>query len=168
MSPIAEATTLDRSAILDLRTYPDPILRTKLADVDDINDRHKTLVKQMHFIRHVCNGWGLAAVQTGLFLRLFVWADDTDAGECFNPRIVDHSDETVEGIERCLSLPALRIPVERYERVQVEYLNIEGEPKTRYLEGDRGRLFQHEIDHLDGKLITDRTSAEAKRALMLL
>jgi len=112
------------------------------------------------------NGVGLAGNQVGLLRRVLVYRPDREDAEpraLVNPSIVERSDELATEEEGCLSLGPLRVPVERHVRVSVEAKDEHGEPVRVDAENLEARILQHEIDHLDGVLIIDRTSPEARR-----
>jgi peptide deformylase len=116
---------------------------------------------------HDAQGVGLAATQVGILRRLFVFEPGEDGARAVvNPRIVERSDETVSEQEGCLSLQGVRVPVERATRVALEGKDPNGEDVRWELEGLGARVVQHEIDHLDGKMIIDRTDPESRREAM--
>jgi peptide deformylase len=110
-------------------------------------------------------GVGLAANQVGVLRRVFVLqaADDEEPRVLVNPEIVERSDENETDEEGCLSLQRVSIPVERSLRVRIEARDAEGHPVELELEGLSARAAQHEVDHLDGVLIVDRTTPEGRR-----
>jgi peptide deformylase len=116
------------------------------------------------------NGIGLAAPQVGVLQRVFVHQADEDADPVaiVNPRIVSASDETDVVEEGCLSLGAagVTMDVERPLRITIEAMSATGEPLQLEAEGLVARCMQHEIDHLDGVLIIDRTTDEQRRAAL--
>jgi len=113
------------------------------------------------------NGVGLAGNQVGLLRRVLVYRPDRDdeaePRALVNPSIVERSDETESDEEGCLSLGPLRVQVERNVRVSVEARDENGEAVRIDADGFEARVLQHEIDHLDGVLIIDRTTPEARR-----
>jgi peptide deformylase len=115
-------------------------------------------------------GVGLAATQVGVLRRLFVFVDGEEGPRAVvNPQIVERSDETEPDEEGCLSLQGVRVPVDRALRIVVEGLDADGAPVRYELEGYGARVVQHELDHLDGVLIIDRTDDEhRKEALRVL
>lgn len=158
-------------AILDIVSVPDPILRRKARKVTDFGKDFQMLVTNMIETMRDAPGVGLAAPQVAVSQRLVVieYADDEDdeneespAGVkklyvIVNPEIVEKSDEMVLGIEGCLSVPDLVGEVSRHEKITVKALNKRGQPIKIKAEGWLARIFQHEMDHLDGILYTDRT-----------
>ncbi len=154
-------------AIREIVTLPDPVLRRKAHKVTTVDKDTKTLIDDMVETMREAPGVGLAAPQVGISSRIIVVEyAETDEEEAeaklfalVNPEIVETStDETLMGIEGCLSIPRLVGEVERYERIVVKGLNRNGKPVKIKAEGWLARVFQHEIDHLDGVLFTDRAT----------
>jgi peptide deformylase len=149
-------------AILDIKKYPEKILREKVSPLENIDARIQHLIDDMIDTMYTARGVGLAANQIGILKRLCVM--DTSLKEeknsliiLINPVIIE-KEGTVEAEEGCLSIPGYTTTIKRSERVYVKGLNREG--KTLEIEGIGllARVFQHEIDHLDGLLIVDRMS----------
>jgi peptide deformylase len=161
----AEAEARRRLALAQIRQYPDPALRLKANDVESFDADLARLVEQLQHLLIDANGLGLAATQLGVLRRVFVLRPDPDLDlqVLVNPRLVESSDERVADDEGCLSLQGVVIPVERHERVTVEASDPEGNQVRLELEGLPARVAQHELDHLDGILILDRTTPEARR-----
>jgi len=115
-------------------------------------------------------GVGLAATQVGVLRRLFVFVNGDDGPQAVvNPTVVERAEETDSDEEGCLSLQGVKVPVERSVRVVVEGLDANGKPVRYELEDYDARVVQHELDHLDGVLIIDRTDDEhRKEALRVL
>ena len=113
-------------------------------------------------------GVGLAAPQVGRPIRLFVYdsGEGGEAGTLVNPAIVWSSDETEEGEEGCLSLPGVYYPVVRALRVRLEAQDLTGSSVIQEAEGFLARIFQHEIDHLDGILFIERLAPEIRKEAM--
>lgn len=153
-------------AILDITTVPDPILRKKAHKVTDFGKEFQELVKNMIDTMREAPGVGLAAPQVSVPLRLIVVEFGDEENEetppklyvLVNPEIVSASEEKVIGIEGCLSVPDLVGEVERNARISVKGLNRHGKPVRINAEGWLARIFQHEIDHLDGVVYTDRAT----------
>ena len=119
------------------------------------------------------SGIGLAATQVGVLRRFFVCRlgeeDEEQMRTFVNPVVVTAGDELETDEEGCLSLQGVLVPVERHERVTVEGSAVDGSPLRLELERMEARIVQHELDHLDGVLIIDRTTPEArKEALAIL
>jgi peptide deformylase len=163
LDPEAEARR--QLALTQIRQYPDPVLRMQAREVESFDDDLASLVERMRHLLHDANGIGLAATQVGVLRRVFLFLPDPeqDAVALVNPRIVSTSDERVSDDEGCLSLQGVVIPVERDERVTVEASDPEGNEVRFELEGLPARIAQHELDHLDGVLILDRTTPEGRR-----
>jgi peptide deformylase len=156
-------------ALRHVRQYPDPVLRRNTAEVTEFDEELVALVERMVGIMDDAVGVGLAAPQLGLLLRLFTYrfADDEDAQAVVNPVISWFSDEKDIEDEGCLSLGDLRVPVERSVSVKVEGKDQFGEDVSFELDGYHARVFQHEIDHLDGVLMMDRAATPEDRKAAL-
>ena len=163
LDPEAEARR--QLALTQVRQYPDPVLRMQAREVESFDDDLASLVERMRHLLRDANGIGLAATQVGVLRRVFLFLPDPeqDAVALVNPRIVESSDERVSDDEGCLSLQGVVVPVERNERVTVEASDPEGNEVRFDLEGLPARIAQHELDHLDGVLILDRTTPEGRR-----
>ena len=154
--------------LLDIRRFGDPILRTPALAVVDFDGGLTALAADMAETMLAAPGVGLAAPQVGVPRRLFTFDSGEEAGAFANPEIVWGSDEKQEGEEGCLSIPGIYFPVERALRVHVRAQLLDGSPVEREAEGFLARIFQHEIDHLDGVLFVDRLDAEHRREAMRL
>jgi peptide deformylase (EC 3.5.1.88) len=151
-------------AILDIVTFPDPFLRLKAKQVTKFDAELQTLIENMFETMRAAPGVGLAAPQIGESVRLVVveYTEDEDENAkpkkyvLINPEIVKRSEETVTDLEGCLSLPGLVGSVERHQSVTVKAKNRFGKPLKIEAEEWLARIFQHEIDHLDGVLYIDR------------
>jgi peptide deformylase len=163
LDPEAEARR--QLALTQVRQYPDPVLRMQAREVESFDGDLASLVERMRHLLRDANGIGLAATQVGVLRRVFLFLPDPeqDAVALVNPRIVERSDERVSDDEGCLSLQGVVVPVERDERVTVEASDPEGNEVRFELEGLPARIAQHELDHLDGVLILDRTTPEGRR-----
>jgi peptide deformylase len=157
-------------------TLPEPVLRRKAKPVTKFDKDLQTLIDDMIETMRDAPGVGLAAPQVNISQQLAVieYAEDEDDEDetegaegspkpakpkqlfvIINPEIVKASEEKVNGIEGCLSIPGLLGEVERYEAIQVKGLNRFGKPLKLKVDGWVARIFQHEIDHLNGVLFTD-------------
>ncbi len=152
-------------------TLPDPILRRKARPVTTFDKALQTLIDDMVETMRDAPGVGLAAPQVGVGQRLIVieYAEPPEEGEeekevkpklyvMANPEIVKMSEEKVLGVEGCLSIPGLVGEVERYSTVQIKGLNRRGQPMKVKAEGWLARIFQHEIDHVNGVVFPDRAT----------
>jgi peptide deformylase len=154
-----------RLALAQIRQYPDPVLRMRAEEVDSFDEELTRLVERMKSLMQDAAGVGLAANQVGVLRRVFVIqaAEDEEPRALVNPSIVERSEETEPDDEGCLSMQGVLVPVERGLRVTFEARDASGEPVRLELEGLPARVAQHELDHLDGILIIDRTTPEARR-----
>ena len=150
-------------ALLTIRTFGDPVLRQPARAVDDIGDVHQRLSEDMLETMRVAPGVGLAAPQVGVLERIFTWEVEDEFGTIINPVITKRSKDMYEDEEGCLSLPGLVYPVERHLGVRVEGLDGSGGPVAIDAEEHVARVFQHEIDHLDGVLFIDRLPEDMRR-----
>ena len=161
----AEAERLVRKdvALAQIRQYGDPVLRMRAAEVESFDDELARVTERMKALMHDADGVGLAATQVGILRRFFVATLDGEDRVLVNPVVTPVGDDTDLDQEGCLSLGPLRLPVERAARVKLEARDEKGEPGSRELEGTDARVVQHELDHLDGTLIIDRTDPDARR-----
>ena len=142
--------------ILDLVDHRDPILRQELEPFNFTNppvnplDLVTDLAETM--LHH--NGIGISANQCGLPYRVFVLSG-SELIPCFNPKIVDISSEMIYLDEGCLSFPGLYVKIKRPRKIKVRYTEPNGNTTTRVFDGITARVFQHELNHLDGKVFTD-------------
>jgi len=134
-----------------------PILRQKAKPVRQITKAERQLIDDLLETMDAHEGVGLAAPQVGILQRIFVARWEGETFVLVNPEIEWRSKETVAGMEGCLSIPGVQGKVVRHEQIRVRALNADGNPIVLQPEGWLARIFQHEIDHLDGILILDRT-----------
>ena len=153
-------------ALSRIRQYGDTALRMKAREVETFDDDLERLVERMTSLMHEANGVGLAATQVGVLRRLFVFTADGEDRVLVNPRITKSSRESEVDDEGCLSLRDVLVPVERPTAVTIEGVDARGEPVKLELEPPASRIVQHELDHLDGVLIIDRTDDESRRAAL--
>ena len=154
-----------------LRLYGDPALRRKAAPVARFDESLRTLAQEMTEVMHDHAGVGLAANQVGADARIIVvdLSGGERAGEAFalvNPRVT-WREGVVGDEEGCLSFPGLRFPVRRAMAVRVEGQDLAGQPVIHEARGLLARVFQHEIDHLDGVLFFDRLPWRKRLAIWL-
>ena len=141
--------------------YPDPLLKRSAPPIDEIDDRVRERVRQMFDLMYSHKGVGLAAPQVGWSRRLFVMnptGDRKDERVWVNPVIVAKSKETARSQEGCLSIPEVYAKIDRSVRIKIEGYDLEGNEVSLELADFPARICQHETDHLDGLLITDKMS----------
>jgi peptide deformylase len=168
LDPEAEARR--RLALAQIRQYPDPVLRMKAREVEEFDGDLAQLVERLRHLLREANGLGLAATQIGVLRRVFAFLPDPeeDAVVLVNPRFTVTSEERASDTEGCLSLQGVVIPVERHLSLTVEGQDPEGNEVKLELEGLPARIAQHELDHLDGVLILDRTTADSRREALAI
>ena len=160
----AEAEARRRLALAQIRQYGDPALRLIAHPVEDFDDDLRRLVDRMIVLMHEAQGVGLAATQVGVLRRLFVFEPDEDGPRAIvNPVIVERGEETLTDEEGCLSLQGVRVPVERATSIVLEGKDPNGEDVRYELDPYGSRIVQHELDHLDGVMIIDRTDDEHRK-----
>ena len=161
----AEREARRRIALAQIRQYPDPALRLKANPVEEIDDDLQRLAERMTVLMVEARGVGLAATQVGVIRRVFVFqpTEEDEARTIVNPELLERSDELAFEDEGCLSLQGVLVPVERHVSVTLGGRDEQGEELRLELEGHAARVVQHELDHLDGVLIIDRTTAEARK-----
>ena len=147
-------------AVLKVRRYGDPVLRRRAEPIATVTPEIRRLADDMIDTMYDEVGIGLAAPQIGASVRLLVVGDEEGRGAqvLVNPVITEQGG-TVTAEEGCLSLPGFFAPVTRAQWVKVEAQDLDGEPVRLTARGLRSRVFQHEIDHLDGVLFIDRVDA---------
>jgi peptide deformylase len=153
-------------ALARIRQYGDAALRMKAREVEAVDDDVRRLARRMTDLMHEAQGVGLAATQVGVLRRLFVFSDEGEDRVLVNPVITRRSSETQLDDEGCLSLREVLVPVERACSVTIEGMDADGEAVKLELEMPSSRVVQHELDHLDGVLILDRTDDESRRAAL--
>lgn len=160
----AEAEARRRLALAQIRQYGDPALRLKAHEVVDFDDDLRRLVERMTVLMHEAQGVGLAATQVGVLRRLFVYEPDEDGPRAIvNPVVVERGEETLIDDEGCLSLQGVKVPVERATSLVLEGKDPNGEDMRVELDAYGSRVVLHELDHLDGVLIIDRTDDEHRK-----
>jgi peptide deformylase len=166
LDPEVEARRI--AAMSLIRRLGDPVLKSSATPVDRFDDSLQKLASRMAGIMHDAIGVGLAAPQLGISQRLLVYRVGPDAPVIVlaNPELEWASGDGEAGEEGCLSIPGVLVDVERPVHVRVRALDEEGEERTVEASGLEARVIQHEMDHLDGVLILERTTRdERKRAL---
>src|SRR5204863_2849444 len=162
LDPEREARRL--VALAQIRQYPDAALKMQARPVDEFDDELRSLVERMKLLMRDAQGIGLAATQVGVLRRLFVFQPDEDEViAVVNPEIVERSDDAEVADEGCLSIQGITVPVERSLRVTLVGSDEHGADQRFELDGYAARCVQHETDHLDGVLMIDRTTPDARR-----
>ncbi len=153
-----------RIALAQIRQYPDAALKMQARPVEEFDEELSSLVERMKLLMRDAQGVGLAATQVGVLRRLFVFQPGEDEViAVVNPEIVERSDEAEVADEGCLSIQGISVPVERSLRVTLVGRDETGAEQRFELDGYAARCVQHESDHLDGVLMIDRTTSEARR-----
>jgi len=157
-----------QAALANVRKLGDPVLRTKALPVERFDDALRDEARRMAIVMEDALGIGLAAPQVGISHRLLVYRVDPESPTVtlVNPRIEWSSRDEEIAEEGCLSLPFVHVDVERPVAVLVHARDERGEELVIEATGLEARVIQHEIDHLDGVLILDRTSREQRKAAM--
>lgn len=151
---------------LEIRTFGDPVLKSRAAPVETFDDNLTRLAGDMLETMRAYEGVGLAANQVGRLKRILVAALEDEEIVLVNPVIEDKSEELEKDTEGCLSIPEIQVKVERPVAVTVSGQDLTGDPVRIEARDLLARIMQHEIDHLDGVLILDRTDREARKAAM--
>ena len=162
-------TAARRSAALaQIRSFGDPVLRTKARPIDRFDDALRSEINRMGALMDDAIGVGLAATQVGVLHRLLVYRTQMHGplAALINPVIEWTGDETEAMQEGCLSLPSVLVDVDRAVHVRVRAQDAYGEDITIEASGLEARVIQHEVDHLDGVLILDRTSRDQRKEAM--
>jgi peptide deformylase len=161
----AQRDAVRRTALAQVRQYGDASLRLEARPVESFDEDLARLVRRMKRLMVDANGVGLAATQVGVLRRVLVFLEDAaeEPRALVNPVIVERSEELTVEDEGCLSLQGVLVPVERPAAVTVEARDETGADVRLELVEPDARVVQHEIDHLDGVLIIDRTTPEARR-----
>ncbi len=155
--------------VLTIRRAGDPVLKARASEVklNDIKSQFiQSLISDMFETMKQAQGVGLAAPQVGHSLRIMVYGFEKNLrypnegpvplSAVINPVVKSIGDLKPSGMEGCLSLPTLRGPIKRYDRLHLEGLGVNGESIQKEVSGFEARIIQHELDHLDGTLIVER------------
>ena len=153
------------AAFGQIRQFWDPVLKEESRPVE-VDDELRKLVDRMIKIMHAADGVGLAAPQIGVLRKVIVFQLDKQEYVLINPEITLRSEETITDAEGCLSLASLAVDVERAKQVKAEGEDLEGNHQVLELEGLNARILQHEIDHLEGLMIVNRTTREQRKDLI--
>jgi peptide deformylase len=151
---------------LDIRTFGDPVLKTRAAPVDTFDESLARLTEDMLATMRENDGVGLAANQVGRLKRVLVASVDDEDYVIVNPVLSEESETTERGQEGCLSIPGINVEVDRAIEVTVTGQDASGEPLNIRASDMLARVLQHEVDHLDGVLILDRTDRQSRKAAM--
>ena len=151
---------------LDVRTFGDPVLKTRAAPVESFDDALAHLAEEMLATMREHEGVGLAANQIGRLKRILVAATEDEEYVIVNPVIEGLAETTEKELEGCLSIPGIQVEVERPTGLTLSGQDASGSPLRLETAGLLARIFQHEIDHLDGVLILDRTDRESRKVAM--
>jgi peptide deformylase len=152
--------------LLPIRTLGDPVLREPTKPVETFDRALRRLADDMLETMYDAPGVGLAGPQVGVSLRIFTYDDgETGPRVMLNPELLDAGGEVVED-EGCLSIPGPFHPTARFRRITCRGLDVRGRPVEVVGDGLLARIFQHETDHLDGKLYIDRLDDEGRRAVL--
>jgi len=141
--------------VLEIKKYPDPILRKRCQEIKEVNEEIKKLAEEMLKAMYVGKGAGLAAPQVGILKRLIVIDIGKGPEVYINPKIIKKQGKIVSE-EGCLSLPEVFLKIKRAAKIKIEALDKKSQKITFKAEGLRASGLQHEIDHLNGILILDR------------
>ena len=154
------------AALAHVRKWGDPVLRTKARSVAQFDSALRSEIEQMGELMVDALGVGLAATQVGVLHRVLVYRvqQQAEVAALINPEIEWMGEETETMEEGCLSLPRVLVDVERPIHVRVRALDEEGAPILVEASGLEARVLQHEIDHLDGVLMLDRTTRDQRKA----
>jgi len=159
-------------ALKSILRFPDPQLRQRSVDIGEVGDDVRQLVADMTETMNAANGAGLAAIQVGVPVRLFIvdghvagGAEDAPPKVFIDPEIVEISEESQTGDEGCLSFPDIFVPVKRGMRARVRARDLDGNVFEAEGDGLFARALQHETDHLNGRLLIDQVGP-VKRELI--
>ena len=163
-----ETAARREAALAQIRSFGDPVLRTRARPIERFDDALREEIARMGALMDDAIGVGLAATQVGVVHRLLVYRVQQQAplAALINPEVEWSGRDTESMEEGCLSLPGVLVDVDRPIHVRVRALNEFGEPILIEASGLEARVIQHEIDHLDGVLILDRTSREQRKEAM--
>ena len=164
----AETRARREAALRHVRKFGDPALRASAVPIDRFDAALKREIEMMTELMHDALGVGLAATQLGILHRVLVYRayPEDPVTALVNPVLEWTSEETETGEEGCLSLPGVHVEVERFAGVRVRAQEETGQERQIEAEGLPARIIQHEMDHLDGVLILDRISREARKEAM--
>ena len=150
----------------DIRRFGDPVLKTRAAPVETFDDSLARLTEEMLATMRENDGVGLAANQVGRLKRVLVASVEDEDYVIINPVLSERSETTERGQEGCLSIPGINVEVDRPTAVTVTGQDASGETLRIEAQDMLARVLQHEVDHLDGVLILDRTDRQSRKAAM--
>jgi peptide deformylase len=151
---------------LDIRRFGDPVLKTRASPVESFDGSLSDLAEAMLDTMRKHEGVGLAANQVGRLKRILVAAVEDEEFVLVNPVVEESTGTTEKEPEGCLSIPGIHVEVDRPTAIRVSAQDASGTPLELEASGLLARILQHEIDHLDGVLILDRTDRESRKAAM--
>lgn len=151
---------------LEIRTFGDPVLKSQAAPVEEFDESLERLAEEMLETMRDHDGVGLAATQVGRLKRILVAALEDEEYVIVNPTVEENLGDPAPDTEGCLSIPGIQVEVQRPTNVTVSGFDVTGSPMKLEVEGLLARIIQHEVDHLDGILILDRTDRESRKAAM--
>ncbi len=157
-----------RAALAEVRQFGDPVLKSRASEITEFGPELAEEAERMIALMHEAMGIGLAATQLGVMRRMLVFQAGPDAAPraLLNPELEWVSADLVTAEEGCLSLPDVIVDVERPLHARRIGVDVEGTPMRLEASGLEARVVQHELDHLDGVLILDRTPRKQRRAAM--
>jgi peptide deformylase len=163
-----EALERRNAALSQVVKFGDPVLRSAASPVTEFDDRLADEAERMIGLMRDAIGVGLAATQLGMLRRMLVFQVGSEAEPTVlvNPEIEWRSQDAATAEEGCLSLPGVVVDVERPLFVRAQALDVHGEPLTVEASGLEARVIQHEVDHLDGLLMLDRTEKEQRKGAL--
>ncbi len=140
---------------IELKTYPDPCLRVKTRALGEVDNDLEDLLTRMTDLMYESGGIGLAAPQVGVGIRVFVMDTGSGSSVFVDPEIIESSPSKTTLEEGCLSLPGITVKVSRPEKISVRARDSKGEMFTKIYDGLEAKAVQHEMEHLEGRLIID-------------
>lgn len=162
-----EEDIIKKETIDPLPLYDDnySMLDDEIPEYSDLlpNPQMTKLVQRLKMTMKKFGGLGLSANQCGVYERVFILGYGDESFACINPKVINHSPETVKDKEGCLSFPGMFLSIPRYKWIDVEFTTETGEIKQMHFEGITARCFLHELDHMNGIKYTDHVGPVAKR-----
>jgi len=152
----------------EVRQFGDPVLKSRSTPVKEFDDSLQHLADEMLETMREHDGVGLAGNQVGRLKRILVAATEDEEFVIVNPELSPTTEETAIEVEGCLSIPGIHVEVERPTAVTLTGHDAEGTPVRVEASGLLARIFQHELDHLNGVTILDRTDRESRKEAMRL